>query len=161
MCFWMLCEKLVKNNLKGCEKCRSFFTHGKNISEDEKFMLEHNTKFMSTRDEGGLMWPKNNVNTLCGILVTIFSNLLEDSKTMSHFNESATSSRVGLQVLRCMINMKLQNHPMLKIPNSTCNNYKCSLRILHEHLVTTTVSARANSMTMVTSRIKGAKKDSL
>ena len=34
---------------------------------------------------------------------------------MTLFNESATSSRVGLQVSRDVINIKIQNHPILKI----------------------------------------------
>ena len=99
MHFWILCEKLVKNNIKGCEKCHTFFIYSKNISEDEKFMLEYNTKFINIRNERSLMWLKNNANTLCGIIVTTFSNLLKDSKLIAYFNESATSSRVGLQVL--------------------------------------------------------------
>ena len=93
----------------------------------KKNMMSCDVSHIETRDKGGLMWPKNNVNKLCGIAVTTFSNLLKDSKLMSYFNESATSSRVGLQVLRCMIKLKIQNHPMLKIPNSTCNNCKCDL----------------------------------
>ena len=48
-------KKLVKNNLKGYEKYYTLFTYGKNISEDEKFMLEYNTKFMNIRNKGGLM----------------------------------------------------------------------------------------------------------
>ena len=48
-------KKLVKNNLKGCEKYQIIFAHGKNISVDEKFMLEYNIKFMNIRNESGLM----------------------------------------------------------------------------------------------------------
>ena len=154
-------KKLVKNNLKGCEKCHAFFAYGKNISDDEKIMLEYNTKFMNIRNEGGLIWPKNNVNTLCGIVVTTFSNLLKDSKLMSYFNESATSSRVGLQVLQCMIESKIQNHPILKITNSTCDNCKCAIFNLHARLITTAINIYANNMTMIRNRIEGAKKYSL
>ena len=46
---------LVKKHLKGCEKCRSFFTCKKNIAEDKMIMLECNTLFMNIRDEGVLM----------------------------------------------------------------------------------------------------------
>lgn len=85
-------KKLVKNHLKGCEKCSSFFTCGKCVTEDEMLLLECNTLLKNISDQGGLMQPKNNANTLCGIIITAFSNLSNNFQLMCYFNESAASS---------------------------------------------------------------------
>ena len=130
----------------------------KKVSEDEKLMLEFSTLYMDIRDEGVLMWPKNNVNSLCGIAVTTFSNLSGDSEMMKIFNESATSKRAGLQVLRDVIDVKIQNFPLLKNKNSICDNYKCDLVSLCKPLVTRAVNTRASSIAMILSRIEEAKK---
>ena len=103
-------KKLIKNKIGEYEECIQIFSYGTNLNDDEKLYQEHNIHFMNIRDECGLMWPKMNVVTLCGIVVTTFQVTMNDEKTMEDLQLSTTSNRVGLKLIRDLLNMKTYNH---------------------------------------------------
>ena len=99
---------------------------------------------MDIRDEGRLMWPKMNVFTLCGIVVTTFHAIMNDEKLMEDLQSSTPSSRVGLKVMRDVLNMKTCNHFIFHNKSDVYKKCEYDRKNMHYALTAPAFNTRTN-----------------
>ena len=114
-------------------------------------------QFLNLRDEGGLIWPKISIVTICGITVTTFQAIMSNETMMADFQSSTTSSRAVLREKREMLSIKIKSHFIFQNKNSICKKCECNRQKLRIALITTAFNVYTKTLTMILTRNESAK----